>query len=194
MFSINPDRGILWPREAFMPRLFFLVMAMGMLTAQWVRADSGDNTTLVSADGKYQLVVPKPWEANDFHLPNVQIGAIDKHRGQYAEVIVERQEDYTDSLDQYADAKRDTMAMSLDNPRLTPGERLKIKGQDAVRFEIHGQLPNSSIAIGYSLTVIKTKTHYVQVIGWTEDSHFADNRAELEGLASGFSEASGAGQ
>ncbi|MGD0389104.1 MAG: hypothetical protein ABSC42_09135 [Tepidisphaeraceae bacterium] len=177
-----------------MPRLFFLVMAMGMLSAQWAPADSGDNNTLRSADGQYQLVVPKPWQSNDFHLPNVQIGAIDKHRGLYAEVVVERQEDYTDSLREYADAKRDTMAMSLDNPRLTAGVWLKIKGQDALHFEIHGQLPNSSVSVGYSLTVIKTKVHYVQVIGWTEDSHFADNQAELEGLADGFSETSGAGK
>jgi hypothetical protein len=163
-------------------------MALGMLAAPWVRADSGDTNTLVSADGQYQLVVPNSWQSHDFHLPNVQIGAIDKHRGQYAEVIVERQEDYTDSLEQYADAKRATMAMSLDNPRLTPGERLKIKGQDALRFEIHGQLPNSSVSIAYSLTVLKTKTHYVQVVGWTEESHFAASRAVLESLAGGFSE------
>jgi len=176
-----------------MSRFFFLVMAMGMLVAPWIRADSGDTNTLRSADGQYQLVVPSSWESNDFHLPNVQIGAIEKHRGEYAEVIVERQEDYTDSLQQYADAKRATMAMSLDNPRVSPGERLKIKGQDALRFEIHGQLPNSGVAIAYSLTVIKTKAHYVQVIGWTEESHFAGNRAELEGLAGGFSESPGAG-
>jgi hypothetical protein len=190
----TPIRGILLPREAFMQRLLFIAMGMAILTAQWARADSGDNNTLGSADGQYQLIVPKPWESNDFHLPNVQIGAIEKHRGEYAEVIVERQEDYTDSLQQYADAKRATMAMSLDNPRLTPGERLKINGQIALRFQIHGQLPNSSVSIAYSLTVIKTKTHYVQVIGWTEESHFASNRAELEGLANGFSETSNEGK
>jgi hypothetical protein len=176
----------------FILRLFFL--AMSMLTAQWAQADAGDSNTLRSADGQYQLVVPSHWESNDFHLSNVQIGAIDKHRGEYAEVIVERQEDYTDSLDQYADAKRDTMAMSLDNPRLTPGVRLKINGHDALRFEIHGQLPNSSVSIAYSLTVIKTKSHYVQVVAWTQESHFAANRAELEALAYGFSETSGAGK
>jgi hypothetical protein len=194
VFSIKPYGGILELREAFMLRSFVLVAVMGMLTVQLVRADSGENNTLVSADGQYQLVVPKPWESNDFHLPNVQIGAIDKHRGLYAEVVVERQGDYTDSLQQYADAKRDTMAMSLDNPRLTAGQWAKINGHDAVRFEIHGQLPNSSVSIGYSLTVIKTRTHYVQVIGWTEDSHFADNRANLESLAGGFSETSGGGK
>jgi len=176
-----------------MRRFFSLVIAMGMLTAPWVLADSGDTNTLRSADGQYQLVVPNSWQSNDFHLPNVQIGAIDKPRGEYAEVIVERQEDYTDSLQQYTDAKRATMAMSLDNPRLTNGESPKINGQDAVRCEIHGQLPNSGVAIAYSLTVIKTKTHYVQVIGWTEESRFAANRAELESLAGGFSETSGSG-
>ena len=182
-------------QKTFIPRPLFLLIPMWMLATQLALADSADNTnTLSSADGQYQLVVPKTWESNDFHLSNVQIGAINKHQGEYAEVIVERQEDYTDSLDQYADAKRDTMAMSLDNPRLLPGVRLKINDHDAVRFEIHGQLPNSGVSIAYSLTVIKTKSHYVQVVGWTEESHFAAHRAELESLAPGFTETSAAGK
>ena len=177
-----------------MPRLVFFAAATAILTVQLALADSSDNNVLRSDDEQYQLVVAKQWQAKDFHLANVQIGAIDDGRGLCAEVIVERLEDYTDSLPQYADAKRATMAMSLDNPRLSPGERLKINGQDAVRFEIQGQLPSSGVGVAYSLTVIKTKTHYVQIVAWTGQSHFAENRVELEQLAGGFSETAGAGK
>jgi hypothetical protein len=150
-------------------------------------ADS-KNVTLQSSDGQYQLSAPSGWAAFDFHLDNVQIGARNKDRGEFAEVIVEQVQDYTSSLSQYAAAKRDTIAMCLDNARLSAGSTLKINDQDAIRFEIHGQLPNSKIVVGYLLTVIKDKDKYVQIVAWTDDSHFADNLSEMQSLAGGFSE------
>jgi hypothetical protein len=151
-----------------------------------VRADDGE--ALSSRDGQYTLRVPKDWRATDFHVDNVEIGASNPHRGEYAEVIADRQEDYAGSLKQFAEAKRDTMAMSLDNPRLSPGEQLKVNGQNAFRYELHGTLPGSNVAVGYCLTILETKTHYIQVVGWTEDSHFLQNHEELNSLAAGFSE------
>jgi hypothetical protein len=147
-----------------------------------------DGVTLHSADGQYQLVAPKGWGPADFHVQSVQISASNPHRGEYAEVVADRKEDYAGSLAQFAEGKRDTMAMSLDNPRLDAGQHVKVNGQDAYRFELHGQLPGSKVSIGYCVTVLDTKTHYIQIIGWTEDAHFAANHDELSSLALGFSE------
>jgi hypothetical protein len=152
--------------------------------------DADSTVTLHSGDGQYQLVLGTGWAPYDFHIDAVAMGAIQKKRGEYVEVIVENQSDYTNSLGAYARAKRDTMAMSLDNPKLTAGEYAKVNGFDAMNFEIHGQLPGTNTSVGYWLTVIKTKAHYVQVIGWTTESHFSDNVGELSGLAGGFSETS----
>ena len=151
-----------------------------------------DSVTLTSPNGQYNLTTPKGWGSADFKVDNVQIGASNPHRGEYAEVVADRQEDYAGSLKEFAEAKRDTMAMSLDNPRLFPSQRLKINKQDAYRFEIHGQLPGSNVSVAYCLTILATKTHYIQIIGWTEESHFAENRPELSSLADGFSEKSDA--
>jgi hypothetical protein len=156
-------------------------------------ADGDSNVIVQSSDGQYQLVLGNGWATHDFHLDAVQIGAIQKHRGEYAEVIIENQSDYTNSLAAYARAKRDTMAISLDNPKLTAGQYSQINGHDAISFEIHGQLPGTNTSVGYCLTVMKTKTHYVQVIGWTVESHFPDNVNELQALASGFSESANSG-
>jgi len=164
--------------------IFFLIVA----SAPLARADGNDGQTLRSADGEYQLKVPRGWEAEDFHLDAVAIGAIDKHLGEYAEVVAENVDDYTSSLTLYAEAKRDVMAMSLDNPRMSPGRDVTVNGAHALRFEIHGELPNSSVSIGYVLTVLKTKTHYIQIIGWLKDSHFKEHAADLQALAEGFSE------
>jgi hypothetical protein len=177
-----------------MKLLALTIVTIAILASEIARADSGDSKSFLSADGQYQLVLTKDWESADFHLDTVQIGAVNKHADEYVEVIAEDQQNYVDSLDQYAEAKRDTMAMSLDNPRMTAAQRLTINGFDAMRFELHGQLPNSNVSIGYVLTVIKTKTHYIQVVGWTQDSHFSDNRVQLEGLAGEFSETANAGK
>jgi hypothetical protein len=116
------------------------------------------------ADGQYQLVAPKGWAPADFHVANAQISASDPHRGEYAEVVADKQDDYAGSLPQFAEAKRDTMAMGLDNPRLSPIQPIKMHSQNAFRFEIYGQLPGSGTSIGYCVTVLATKTHYIQII------------------------------
>ncbi len=177
-----------------MKRIALIIVTIAILAPGIAPADFGDGKTFRSADGQYQLVLPKGWESTDFHVDTVQIGAVNKHSGDYVELIVEDRQNYVDSLDQYAEAKRDTMAMSLDNPHMTAAQRLTINGLDAMRFELHGQLPNSNVSVGYVLTIMKTKTHYIQVVGWTQDSHFSDNQGELEGLAGGFSEISAAGK
>jgi hypothetical protein len=175
-------------------RLALIIATIAMLAYPPARADSSHGKNFRSADGQYQLALTDGWESADFHLDAVQIGAVNKHTGEYVEVIAEDVQDYTDSLSQYAEAKRDTMAMSLDNPRMTAGERLQVNGLEAMRFELHGQVPNTNVSVGYVLTVMKTKTHYIQVIGWTQESHFAENQADLESVAGGFSETSGSGK
>ncbi len=165
-----------------------IIAAMGAILSLATAVRGDDSTTLSSADGRYHLIIPKGWSAADFHVDNVQIGASYPRHGEYAEVVADPQEDYVGSLKQFAEAKRDTMAMSLDNPRLSAGQQLKVNGQDAFRFELHGTLPGTSVSVGYCLTILATRTHYIQVIGWTEDSHFAENRDELNLLAQGFSE------
>jgi hypothetical protein len=170
-------------------RRFALILAATMFSAvATAGADSDNSKTFQSTDGQYQLVLTKDWQTTDFHNVAVQISAVDKHTGEYVELIAEDRQTYVDSLEQYAEAKRDTMALSLDNPRLTAAAHLNINGLDAVRYEIHGQLPNSSVTIGYLLTVIRTKTHYIQIIGFAQESHFSENAGDLGSLAGGFSE------
>jgi hypothetical protein len=181
-------------REELMKRFILLAVASLLALAPRAHADSKNTTTLSSPDGQYELTLPDSWEAADFHVDKVQIGAENKSRGEYVEVIAENQRDYTDSLTRYAQAKRDTMALSLDNPRLTEPQQTKINGLPAVRCEIHGQLPNTNTAVGYLLTVIKTKTHYIQIVAWVKDSHFSDRKGDLTSLADGFSETSRAGK
>ena len=178
--------------KALMIRFALIFLLVGLALAPLAHCDAADVNTLRSADGQFQLIVPKGWEAKDFHLETVQIGAINKQLDEYAEVIAENRADYTNSLQEYADGKRDTMAMSLDNPRLSAGEHVKVNGVDGLRYEIHGQLPNSKVSIGYTLTIFKSGTHYIQVVAWTQESHFSQRVAELQNLPAGFSENSDA--
>jgi len=166
--------------------LLMAIVWLMALSAAPLRAD--DTVTLKSTNGQYQLVLPAGWASADFQVDNVQIGASDKHLGEYAEVVAEPLKEYVDSLTQYAEGKRDTMAMSLDNPLVTSGSAIKVDGRDALQFDVRGQIPGTNVRIGYSLTVMKTKTHYVQIIGWTLDSLFENKRSDLENLANGFSE------
>jgi hypothetical protein len=172
--------------------ILFLAMLIGSLAIiQSTRADSKNTTTFTSPDGQYQLTLPDGWTTADFQVATAAITAMNKHRGEYVELIVEDQANYTNSLLRYAQAKRDTMALSLDNPKLSQPVETKINGYDAVWCEIHGQLPNTDTSVGYLLTVLKTKGEYIQIVTWTKDSQFGDRKSELQALANGFSEATG---
>ena len=174
------------------PHIISVAIVIALFSAQFTRADSNKTTTFTSPDGQYQLTLSDGWTNADFQVANAEIVAMNKHRGEYVGLIADDQSSYTNSLVRYAQAKRDTMALSLDNPKLTAPVAMKVNGYDAVRCEIHGQLPNSDTSIGYSLTVLKTKTQYIQIVAWTRDSQFNDRKDELLGLANGFSEPSDA--
>jgi hypothetical protein len=173
-----------------MKRFVLLAMLAGSLAIHSAQADSKNSTTLTSPDGQYQLVTSDAWAPADFPVDNVEISAANKSHGEYVEVIAEDLGSYTSSIVRYTQAKRDTMALSLDNPRLTALVESKINGYNAAHCEIHGQLPNTNTSIGYSLTVLKTKTHYIQIVAWTKDSYFNYRKDDLAALAQGFSETS----
>jgi hypothetical protein len=166
-------------------------IAAVLFAFQSVRADSQKTITLSSPDGQYQLTLPDSWESANFNVQNVQIAAQNKSRGEYVEVIAEDASAYTNSIVRYAQAKRDTMALSLDDPRISAPEETTINKLPAVRCEIHGQIPNTNTSVGYLLTVIKTKTHYIQIVAWVKESRFNDRKSDLTALADGFSETSG---
>jgi hypothetical protein len=172
------------------PHLLTALLAMSFVCST-VQADSKKTITLTSPDGQYQLVLPDSWETANFNVANALISAENKSRGEYVEVIAEDASNYTSDIVRYAQAKRDTMALSLDNPRITAPQETKINDLPAVRCEIHGQIPNTNTSVGYVLTVIKTKDHYIQVVAWVKESRFNDRQADLTSLADGFSETSG---
>ncbi len=127
---------------AFMGKLSIAAAILFCITAPATVLLADDTVTLHSADGQYQLVVPTGWGPADFHVQNIQISASDPHLRRICRGRRRPQDDYAGSLPQFAEAKRDTMAMSLDNPRLSSIQPIKMHGQDAFRFEIHGQLPD----------------------------------------------------
>jgi hypothetical protein len=116
----------------------------------------------------------------------VKIGAAREKEGEYVEIIADPRDQFVNNLEQYADAKLETMVVLLEGAKVTSDGPMEIGGRHAIRFEIEGKLPDSGVKIGYVLTVIETKDYYIQVIAWAPGKKFADHRGELQGLASGF--------
>ena len=88
-----------------MRRLILIAAFAGFIFAQPLHADSKEGKTFSSSDGSFQLVTPDGWEAADFPVDNIRIGAQNKKQGEYVEVIVENLSDYTDSIVKYTEAK-----------------------------------------------------------------------------------------
>jgi hypothetical protein len=171
-----------------------VAVATLLFTLSFARADSKNTVTLSSPDGDYELALPDGWESANFNVANAQISAENKSRGEYVMVIAEDTANYTSSIVRYAQAKRDTMALSLDNPRITAPQETKINDLPAVRCEIHGQIPNTNTIVGYLLTVIRTQTHYIQIVAWVKESRFNERKGDLTSLADGFSETASSGK
>lgn len=171
-----------------MRSILFVVAAAMILSGCSAGAQPPAGQNPFTADSRYDLKLPTGWEHHDFGLPTVAIGGINKNRGEYVELIAEDPAQYTDSLVEYAEAKRNTMALSLDNPRMLPGHRVTFAGYPGVQYVIHGTLPDTQVEVGYVLTVLKTKDRLIQIITWAPEKYFEADFADLRQLPAGFSE------
>jgi hypothetical protein len=168
--------------------LFFALVAALTLHLVPSRADDASSTVVLkSDDGQVQLSVPDGWLKLKSSTEGAALEARDEDSEAFIMVIVAERNDPYITLDEYGRDLRDQVLSHLVKSKCSQGETLQIGGFKAIRYEIHGIKPDSKLGFGYFVTIIQMRRHYVQVIGWSPEKHFAGNADLLKNAAKNVS-------
>lgn len=149
-----------------------------------VLADDADSTaTLKSDDGKIQLVMPSDWVKGKSSNPAAALEAHNEDSNAFVMVVVADRSDPYLPLDDYAKQRRDEVLSHLVDGRYTGPDELKIAGFRALQYELHGTSPASKVDFGYFLTVVQMRRHYLEIVAWSPERHFAENADVLKSAA-----------
>jgi len=159
-----------------------LTVALGLFLAP-VRADDTNTITLKSKDGQVQLVMPDGWVSQQSSNSSAAIEAANEDGNAFVMVLVVGRDDPYLPLDDYAKQRRDEVLSHLVNSKYAGPDEMRVNGAKALQYELHGTSPVSKMDFGFFLTVAQMKRHYVEVISWTSERHFAGNAGLLKSAA-----------
>jgi len=146
-----------------------------------LRADDTDSSvTVKSQDGQGQLVVPEAWMAENSSNPGAAIEAGNDDADAFVMVMITNRDDPYATLDDYSTPLRDEVLSHLVKSKCSDPEPIEVNGYKAIRYEIHGTSPASKVQFGYFVTIVQMRRHYLEVVAWSVEKHFADNAPVLK--------------
>lgn len=151
--------------------------------------DQAQEPQVVSAtDGKSQLTVPGTWSTQKDLNDNATIQTGNLLAEQYAIVISESKEDFTDkmTLNEYVDIIRKSAKETLNDAVLTENRSLTINGYPAVQFEVDGSVSN--IKAKWLYTLVDAPKNFHQILAWSSASKFEKNKSVFLEVINSFKE------
>lgn len=138
-------------------------------------------------DGSVELDLPAGWLRTENVARGdrtVKLTCRHPRADAYLAVVAEPCRSADVSLDDYAAAVAERMAAQLGSSTRTPWTTVKVGDRDGRRCELTGTV--GTLAVGYVVTVVRTDTGFVQVVGWTAAGQLAANRTLLAEAADGL--------
>jgi hypothetical protein len=153
-----------------------------------LRADDTDSSvTVKSKDGQVRVVVPEGWVAENSSNPGAAIEARNEDSDAFVMVLIANRDDPYATLDDDAKTLRDEVLSHLVKSKCSDPEPIEINGYKAIRYEIHGTSPASKVQFGYFVTMVRMRRHYLEVVTWSVEKHFADNAPVLKPMPNSVS-------
>jgi hypothetical protein len=161
--------------------VFAFALALSLVPA--LADDANSSVAIKSDDGKVQIVVPPGWVKQQSTNPGAALEVRNEDSNAFVMVMVTDRSDPYLALEDYARQRRDEILSHLINARFTGPDDLKLNGFKALQYEVHGTQPKSQMDFGYFLTIAQMRHHYLEVIAWSPEKHFADNADTLKSTA-----------
>ncbi len=176
------------------PLIFVVLAALGCSALDKARreiAEAGKPKTLTSSNGKYQISIPGDWSETSKLNEQATIQAAKLADELYVVVITEDKTDFADdmTLEKYTGIIIEQMKGRVTDAEASEPVSLTVNGNNATRFELKGTI--SSLKAVYVCTIVETKGSFNQVLGWTLNSRFKENKPKLVSVEESFSEVSG---
>lgn len=140
--------------------------------------------SLPSRDGLFRITLPGGWSPLEPPSQTYQLFARNPALDSAFLVSAVESGNLAD-WEAHAGALRDKLGSSLAQATVSPTQRIRVNGFDALQAEVSGELKNG-IKLHYLGTAIKTDAKLIWLVAWCGESRFAANRSELAALAGGL--------
>ena len=139
-------------------------------------------------DGIIEVHVPSGWnEVPNLHR-SADLQAGEEKTNQYLLIISELKKNTRFSnKEEYSEFTRKPIIDRLGEGFVFGPEKLTIQGHSALRYEIRGRSPHNNSVVYYH-TVVETPRYYHQIVVWTSEKHFKDNKGEMIRITESFRE------
>lgn len=148
-------------------------------------------TDVKSTDGQFEITVfdgmAKATELN----AAATIQAMNGFRELYVVVMSEPKGDFPEdfTVEQFAEVASSQLSTAASTSAGAAKKMKTTAGDEAVQHDIHGSV--DGIKIGYVATFVDTGEHFHQVLAWTLDEKFSQNRETLAKICASFRKSGG---
>lgn len=144
--------------------------------------------TLSSFENKYQMAIPFGWKENKKLNSDAALQASDEENKDYVIVICEDKQDLirTLTLNQYSKIVENHLDKSISNCQIISSTNIKINNHRGIQFEITGVVNNAKVR--YLYVILETKDNFQQIIAWTLDTNYTQNKWQLLKIIRSFKE------
>jgi len=126
------------------------------------------------------VVLPNGRLAEKSSNPGAAIEARNDASDAFVTVLIATRDDLGPALNDYSTPLRDEVLSHLVKSKCSDPEPIEVNGYKAIRYEIHGTSPASKVQFGYFVTIVQMRRHYLEVVAWSVEKHFADNAPVLK--------------
>jgi hypothetical protein len=151
------------------------------------RGASADKV-IKSNDNKSQITVGGDWQEDKELNAEANIQASNRQKEKYIIVISEPKEDFSVDMkiEDFANIVRDGIIQSGENVNATEPVDMTINGLPGKYFEVQGEV--QKVKVRYLAAVVNGKNTYHQVLTWTLNSKYEENKEELKKVIQSFKE------
>lgn len=165
----------------------WVVMLMTLFVALLACKGTSGPEDVKAADGTCTLSKPAGWIVATSLHDEASLQVQEPLQDAYLVVLVDVKSDLAlANLQAFSDLVRGNMQKASSQFNETDRRDLQIGGRPAISYRIDATVENVNIT--YLHTVIEGEKHYLQVLGWTSRSKYADKRATLESITSSIRE------
>lgn len=158
---------------------------------QQVEKKVNENVTekiVKGSDGKTQITVHSDWKEEKELNAAANIQVANRVQEKYAVVISESTADFSKDIKvgEFADLMKNNMVQNITDASVTDMTDMTINGMPAKYFEIQGEV--NKIKVKYLIAAVKGKAGLHQIITWTLNSKYDQNKEELKKAIQSFME------
>jgi hypothetical protein len=151
-------------------------------------APTESGKVLTSSDGISQITVVGGWDKTSGLHKKAQLQASNPFKEMYIVVFTEKKDMYPGlSLQEYSKTTGKNLLKTLASGSEMPAVQITLDGNNAIQNEIRGTTSGNS-KITYIHTNVETPYYFHEILAWSPQAKFKQNRYTLEAVVNSFKE------